>query len=422
MKILHTSDWHLGQQFYNYDRAEEHRDMLRQIADIVRDEQPDAMVVSGDIFHTGNPSSAAVEMYNHALLDMHRACPDMQIVVTAGNHDSAVRLVVNNALWEHFNVTVVGHMARNNDENRTPDYASHIVEVTGKDGKTIGYIAAVPHCYEANYPAADPNLQRHDRAVAYYSGLAKHIADINADNLPVVLMAHMAVSGSDFSGHDQIGGMECQEAETLGTGYDYIALGHIHTPQNVNSRARYCGTPIAVNFGEKGEHSVSIVEVEHGMVPVIATRAIKNIRPLIDVPTPVPAKDAKEEDLPEECRPKPFSEVRQLLADIDPDKECYIRVVIKVDDSLTQLVERQIKEAVEGKKCKICGYPYIFTYKRDIPEKETVEMFNASTLKEKSPIEVAELFFKMRGIEMRDNWREKIIDSTHKALENEKSE
>ena len=91
-KFIHTSDWHLGQSFYGYDRSEEQQDFLEQLADIVRQHQPDALLVSGDIFHTATPSNAAVKMYVDAMLNIHDACESTTIVVIAGNHDSASRL------------------------------------------------------------------------------------------------------------------------------------------------------------------------------------------------------------------------------------------------------------------------------------------------------------------------------------------
>ena len=107
-KFIHTSDWHLGQNFYGYDRTEEQADFLHQLAGIVRKHQPDALLVSGDIFHTAAPSSAAVTMYVNAMLDIHNACPTMTIVVIAGNHDSASRLQSDSRLWELAGVRVLG--------------------------------------------------------------------------------------------------------------------------------------------------------------------------------------------------------------------------------------------------------------------------------------------------------------------------
>ena len=82
MKILHTSDWHLGHSLYGYDRSEEQADMLAQIEDIVREQSPDAFVVSGDLYHTGQPSAAVQTLFTQAVMRIHAACPSMVIVIT----------------------------------------------------------------------------------------------------------------------------------------------------------------------------------------------------------------------------------------------------------------------------------------------------------------------------------------------------
>ena len=98
MKILHTSDWHLGHTLYNYDRTAEQQSFLRQLTRIVTEEQPDAMVVSGDIYHYSSPAAATQKMYTDAMLNIHQACPEMTIVVTAGNHDSSSKLEIDSSL------------------------------------------------------------------------------------------------------------------------------------------------------------------------------------------------------------------------------------------------------------------------------------------------------------------------------------
>ena len=112
MKILHTSDWHLGHALYNYDRSEEQICFLNQLTGIVQEEQPDVMVVSGDIYHYSTPSAATQKMYTDGLLRIHQACPSMTIVVTAGNHDSSSKLEIDSNLWDHFRVKVIGHIER----------------------------------------------------------------------------------------------------------------------------------------------------------------------------------------------------------------------------------------------------------------------------------------------------------------------
>ena len=91
MKILHTSDWHLGHTLYNYDRTEEQLSMLQQIEDIVHNEQPDVFLLCGDVYHTSQPSASVQTMFTDALVQIHHACPSMTIVVTAGNHDSGTK-------------------------------------------------------------------------------------------------------------------------------------------------------------------------------------------------------------------------------------------------------------------------------------------------------------------------------------------
>ena len=91
MKILHTSDWHLGHTLYNHSRNEEQQAMLDQMADIVKEQQPDVFLLCGDVFHTSQPSNAIQTMLSDGLVKIHEAHPQMTIVMTAGNHDSGTK-------------------------------------------------------------------------------------------------------------------------------------------------------------------------------------------------------------------------------------------------------------------------------------------------------------------------------------------
>ena len=142
MKAIHTSDWHLGQLFYGVDRTEEHLWFLARLVDVVKEERPDVLIVSGDIYDNVAPTLAAQRLYNRMLLELHAALPAMKIVVTAGNHDSSSRLDLHSELWDVFDVKVVGGIAKDGD---SVDYDRHIVEIAG-----VGYIIAVPYVYAAN--------------------------------------------------------------------------------------------------------------------------------------------------------------------------------------------------------------------------------------------------------------------------------
>ena len=253
MKILHTSDWHLGSRLHNWDGTEEELHFFAQLAATVEKEQPDALVVSGDIFDTGAPGNDVAKRFTDALLDVTARCPDMTTVVIAGNHDSYSRLVVDKELWRRARVHVFGMPAEDADGKAV--FEKNVVVLPGK-----GVIAAVPFCHPRNFPTVD-GAAGDNREKNYFEGLAKYVADHSA-GLPTVLMAHLAVKGDlDFRGHDKflvIGGEECVDVESLGEGYGYVALGHIHCPQWVKGGtkvARYCGTPRPIHFETRSPQS-----------------------------------------------------------------------------------------------------------------------------------------------------------------------
>ena len=367
-KIIHTSDWHLGQNFYGYDRSEEQDHFLRQLVDIVRQHQPDALLVSGDIFHTAAPSSAAVTLYVNAMLDIHNACPKMAIVVIAGNHDSASRLQCDSRLWELAGVRVLGGIAR--DSEGLADLDRHIIHVKDK-----GFVAAVPFAYPASFPLVnEEHVGSDQRQPVYFQSLLDHVNAQNPAQLPVVLMAHLAVNGSDFTGHE-VGMMECVEVGVLGNGYDYAALGHIHRPQDVSERARYCGTPLAVSFDEQCEHSVSIVEIDaHGSMPRVTTERIENIKPLRTIPAGPPVD---------------FEAALEQLQVLVPDERAYVRLNVLVDRYLPNGAQERAALAVADKQCRFCEIKKTAIVEASHAVRQmTMEEFN-----HKHPIEVAQQFY-----------------------------
>lgn len=280
MKILHTGDWHLGQRFYNYDRTDEERHFFGQLADAVRAERPDALLVCGDIFDAGTPGNDVAKAFTDSLLKVQAASPETEVVVIAGNHDSYSRLEVSRSLWALHKVHVLGTPAE--DADGFADFDRNVIEIPGQ-----GFVAAVPFCHPRNFPAVRGTAGI-DRAAEYFAGLEAHVRARNTAGLPAVLMAHLAVGrDTDFTGQDRggvIGGEECVEAGMLGTGYDYIALGHIHCPQWVKGGrkiARYCGTPRAIHFDETYPHGVDVVEVSAGAEPQLKTVAFKPKRELV---------------------------------------------------------------------------------------------------------------------------------------------
>lgn len=397
-RFIHTSDWHLGQNFYGYDRGVEQRDFLRQLAAIVAEQQPDALLVSGDVYHTPSPSSSAVSLYVRSMLEIHEACPAMKIIVIAGNHDSAARLESDSLLWQLAGVTVLGGIARNSDG--TADLDHHLVRIGDR-----GIVAAVPFGYPASFPQiAGNNASREQRQQAYFQTLLDHAATLNPDGLPVVLMAHLAVSGSDITGHDSVVLMDSVALGELGTGYDYAALGHIHHPQQLGSNARYCGTPLAVSFDEQCEHSVSLVEIAaHGSTPVVNTRKIKNIKPLHTIPAREPAD---------------FDTVLTQLQGLDDGEDAYVRLNVLIDGHLPHDAQMRAAQVLEEKHCRYCCIKRTLPPSAAAPSPRRMHLEELST---KQPIDVADQFFKDRtGNAMTDLQREMFNEAfRHATLNNE---
>ncbi len=259
MKIIHTADLHLGQIIYqNYDRSDEHHWFFRQLEQWCREEQPDALLVSGDVFDIQQPSATVKKAFTDYFVRLHQTCPQMAIVITAGNHDSASRIQAEQAIWQLANVHIIGVPPAYNCLE-SPDVWQHQYIIRLKSG----YIVALPY-------------MTNERRQVIQSILDK-VSDDNTIGLPVVMMAHQAVTGVDVSGHDfEIGKLKTQDAGSFGRGFDYLALGHIHKPQTLGHQddcmsasveyrspvVRYSGSALHVSCDENYPHTVSLVEIE----------------------------------------------------------------------------------------------------------------------------------------------------------------
>ena len=368
-RILHTSDWHLGHVLYNYSRADEQQHMLLQVEDYVRQYEPDALVVSGDIYHTAMPSAATQRMFTDALLAIHRARPEMTIVITGGNHDSASKLEIDRRLWLELGVHVLGRLQLT--DSLEPDFDSHIIRVANR-----GLIAAVPHVYPQNFPAAEGN----DRQAAFFARLADEVAQRNSQQLPTVLMAHLTVTGSDLTGHsrltDTVGTIDNVPLSALGEGYDYIALGHIHREQAVGCNARYSGSPLAVSFDEDYPHSLTLVDI--GDELSVQQLPITNLHPLITVP----------------ADPVPFDEAIAALR--QGEKWSMIRLNILTESGLPADAIEVATEAAEESGCRFCTFK--ITRSTPLPSSAAYDDITPDELKEMSPIDIARRFLQQRGL------------------------
>ena len=374
MKIIHTSDWHLGHEMYSYRRQDEFEEFFRQLRDIVADTQPDALLVSGDIYHSANPTIPTQTMYTEAILTLHEACPGMHIIVTAGNHDSASRLEIDRSLWRHFHVHVVGGLARTEEESWLD---RHIFRIGDK-----GYVVAVPHVFKQNFPPGESPDE--DRQTAFFKRIMQRAQEKNTEGLPIVLMAHLAVH-DPRQPHEYAlaGNMEFYDVSTLGGGYDYAALGHLHRPSQVpavSSAVRYCGSPLPISFNEEYEHSVSVVQVEHGQPAVLSIRPIRQPREVHTIPTE--AVD--------------FEKALKVLAQWPDDDRSYIRLNVNRGNGLPVDASEQALKITEDKQCRFCTF--LVVDDRDASRNATFVDITPDEFRELGPVEIARRFLESEGI------------------------
>ncbi len=252
MKILHTSDWHLGQNFMGKSRQEEHSAFLSWLLNIIKEKQIDILLVSGDIFDTGTPPNYALELYYNFLKQLSSIKTLNTTIITAGNHDSISTLKAPKQLLEVLNVYVI----TNGDEDENvviPIYENNEI-------KTI--ICAVPFLRDSVIRQSvsgetinDKEKLANNGIKLYYEKVYKKALDIKKDNnIPIIAMGHLTTVGSRVSQSERdiyIGGALDIGGDYLGNMFDYTALGHLHINQTVgNNHVRYSGSPIPLSFSE----------------------------------------------------------------------------------------------------------------------------------------------------------------------------
>ncbi len=272
MKILHTSDWHLGRSLYGRKRYEEFAAFLDWLAQTIENKKVDVLLVAGDVFDTSTPSNRAQELYYRFLCRMAASCC-RHVVVIAGNHDSPSFLNAPKELLRALNVYVVGSVTETLEDE---------VIVLQSDDKPEAIVCAVPYLRDKDIRTVEPGETIDDKNTKLVEGLKKHYADVCAiaeqqraeckraghDAVPIVAMGHLFTAGGKTVDGDgvrdlYVGSLVHVGAEVFPSSIDYLALGHLHVPQAVGSaeHIRYCGSPLPMGYGEATqEKKVVLVE------------------------------------------------------------------------------------------------------------------------------------------------------------------
>ena len=269
MKILHTSDWHLGRTLYGRRRFEEFEAFLLWLEGTILRERVDALLVAGDVFDTTTPGNRAQELYYRFLCRM-AASPCRHVVVTAGNHDSPSFLNAPQELLRALDVHVIGSI--------TANPADEVLVLRSPNGSPELIVCAVPYLRDRDIREVEAGEGIEDKERKLIAGIRGHYAEVvglaeqqraeHGGNVPIVGMGHLFASGGCVVEGDgvrdlYVGSLVQVSAGMFPAGIDYLALGHLHVPQLVggSETRRYSGSPLAMGFGEAGQgKSVCLVE------------------------------------------------------------------------------------------------------------------------------------------------------------------
>jgi len=319
MKILHTSDWHLGRSLYGRKRYDEFAAFLDWLAATITDESIDLLLVAGDIFDTSTPGNRAQELYYRFLCRVSTSCC-RHIVIIAGNHDSPTFLNAPKELLRSLNVYVVGSM--------TEDLSDEVIilkrnpQIDAEDVEAI--VCAVPYLRDRDMRTVDAGETVDDKNRKLVAGLKQHYEDVvalaeerrnnlqksadSAGYIPILAMGHLFTAGGKTVDGDgvrelYVGSLARVGADLFPSAIDYLALGHLHVPQIVGGaeHMRYSGSPLPLGFGEASqEKKVVLIEFNNSTakikeVPVPCFQQLARINGSLD-DIRVQLEGLKEED------------------------------------------------------------------------------------------------------------------------------
>ena len=346
MRLFHTSDWHLGQNLHGQERDFEHACFLSWLLSQLADQQPDVLLIAGDIFDTVNPPVKAQERLYDFIVSAHEQQPKLTIVMIAGNHDSGSRIELPAPLMRRLRTHALGRVLWLDDGQL--DAERLLIPLPDASGEIAAWCLALPFLRPAEVTGAHLGDD-------YLRGIGQvHEWLIEAANTKrkpgqaLIAISHAHMAGGSISEDSErsliIGNAEALPASLFGPSISYVALGHLHKPQRVNNeeRIRYCGSPIPLSFSEIGyQHQILDVTLKGETLVSVETRLIPRAVNLQRIgPLPLAEILTQLAELPD----------IDLLADIQ--RQPWLEVRVKLDEPQPDL-RQQIETALQGKSVRL---------------------------------------------------------------------
>jgi len=266
MKILHSSDWHIGRKLYSKEFEAEHLLFFDWLIETINNQNIDILIVAGDIFDIAYPSNNSLNLYYKTLTRI-QATNCKHIIITGGNHDSVSTLNAPKNILEYLNIKVIGGATENIEDE--------IIEIKNNLNQTELVICAVPFLRDkdirksiAGETYTDRMTAFRDGIVDYYEQIAQKVEHFNNQNIPIIATGHLFINDAEMTKDESdlyIGGLQQISYKNFPKIFDYIALGHIHRPQKIgsNENIRYSGSPISLSFSEINQQkSVVLIETK----------------------------------------------------------------------------------------------------------------------------------------------------------------
>lgn len=294
MKILHTSDWHLGRTLYGRKRYEEFSLFLDWLMEIIESDGIEALLIAGDVFDSSTPSNRAQELYYQFLSRVSRSCC-RHVIVIAGNHDSPSFLEAPKQLLRALNVHVVGAISESIDDE---------LLILSAENKPEAIICAVPYLRDKDIRTTDAGETIDEKNAKLVEGIKKHYGAIarlaeqkqemlqgeSYGDLPIIALGHLFTAGGitvegDAVRELYVGSLAHIGSDAFPACIDYLALGHLHVPQIVGGKNhhRYSGSPIPMGYGEANQDKKVVIVTFSGRVPTIEDRVVPRFQELVRV-------------------------------------------------------------------------------------------------------------------------------------------
>jgi exonuclease SbcD len=382
MRILHTSDWHLGQHFMGRSRQAEHQALIDWLLQQVQAQAVDAVLLTGDIFDTGAPPSYARELYNQLVVRLHDA--HCQLILLGGNHDSVATLEESRPLLAYLGCTVIPAVQE--------DLSRQLITLHDASGKPAALLCAVPFIRardvlqsQAGQSAEEKQLGLQQAIAAHYQALyqlAREHCETLGVPLPILASGHLTTVGASSSESVRdiyVGALDAFPTNAFPP-FDYIALGHIHRPQMVggHTHIRYSGSPLPLSFDELGQDKQMLL-VETGTptglnitaLPVPCFQPLASLRgTLAQLQQAIP----------------------QALARLTAGQHLWLEVTVEGDDYLSDLQGR-IQAMLDGQPAEL------LRLRRARSQQAASMPAVRSTLDELSPQEVFERRLQLEALE-----------------------